>query len=171
MSSRSRDLRLSWWARVARVGQASWLLGNLYEARVDVPRLLADAHPHRPAGVLAAGSPVRYYVPVVPAALGATGVVLVDAWGRGGDRRAVVIAAGATVSAVVITGYLVRTVNLRLLRSGEPVTGGERRRLASTWHRANVVRLASLALALVALREATVRGDIDGHCSHMVNCR
>ena len=36
------------WAAVAALGQLQWFLGNVYEAVVDVPQLLVDAHPCAP---------------------------------------------------------------------------------------------------------------------------
>jgi len=64
------------WAAIARFGQAYWLFGNLYEAVVDVPQLLADAHDQRPPRVLGPGSPERYYAPVAPLTPAATAATL-----------------------------------------------------------------------------------------------
>ncbi|MEU4762061.1 DUF1772 domain-containing protein [Actinosynnema sp. NPDC023794] len=140
------------WAAIARLGQAHWFFGNVYEAVVDVPRLLVDARPNRAPGLLAAGSPVRYYVPAAPVTLAATAVALARS---GGDRRAVAAATAGTLVAAALTGYLVRTVNLRLLRDDEPLTDEDRRRLTTTWHRGNLLRLLALAVAASATRRAT----------------
>ncbi|WP_163569827.1 hypothetical protein [Fodinicola feengrottensis] len=45
---------------VAQFGLTAWFFGNLYEAVVGMPQLLADAPPR---GLLKPGSPVRYYAP------------------------------------------------------------------------------------------------------------
>ncbi|MFE9747691.1 DUF1772 domain-containing protein [Saccharothrix saharensis] len=142
------------WAAVARLGQAHWFFGNLYEAVVDMPRLLADARPNRPPGLLTAGSPLRYYAPAGPVTVVATAVALVRS---GGDRRDVATAGLGTLVAAALTGYLVKTVNLRLLRDDEPLTEAERRQLITTWHRGNLLRLVALAVAASALRRATRR--------------
>jgi Domain of unknown function (DUF1772) len=146
------------WAAIAGVGQVHWLFGNLYEAIVDVPQLLMDAHPNRPPGLLGAGSPVRYYLPAAPLTLAATTAALVDSWRAGGDRREILTAAAGTVSATAITGYLVRNVNRRLLQSPEPLRASESRRLVSRWHRGNLLRLLALAIAALALRRAAPTG-------------
>jgi hypothetical protein len=140
------------WAAVARFGQAYWFFGNLYEAIVDVPQLLADAHDERPPRVLGPGSPVRYYAPVAPLTLAATAATLIDRWRAGGNRTMIAAAAVATGSAVAMTGYLVRTVNLPLLHGDMPIGASERRRLIRTWHRTNAVRLVALVGASLAMR-------------------
>lgn len=142
------------WAVVAELGQAHWLAGNVYEAMVDMPRLLADARPNREPGLLAAGSPLRYYLPAAPVTLAATATSLVGSWRSGGDRRAIATAAVGTASAAALTGYLVRVVNVRLLRSGNPLSVTERDQLVRTWHRGNLARLLVLAVAAGALRRS-----------------
>src|SRR5882757_3546534 len=90
----SRDeQRAGHWAAVARPGQLHWLFGNVYEAVVDVPALLADAHPNREPRLFDAGSPLRYYIPAAPVTFVATGVALVENWRSGGDRRVIATAA------------------------------------------------------------------------------
>ena len=140
------------WAALARLGQAHWFFGNLYEAVVDVPKLLADARPNRAPGLLAAGSPLRYYLPAGPVTVVSTVIALMRS---GGDRRAVAASAAGTLVAAALTGYLVKTVNLRLLDDGEPLSDDERRRLLATWHRGNLLRLAALVVAAAATRRAT----------------
>ena len=137
------------WPTVAGFGQVAWFLGNLYEAVVDVPRLLADAQPQRRPGLLRPGSPLRYYAPIAPLTLGSTAAALVDGWRSEGDRRMVVLAAASTVAAVGLTGYLVRTVNVPLLTGAGAVPAD---RMVARWHRANGVRLAAVAGAWLALR-------------------
>jgi hypothetical protein len=149
------------WAAVAGLGQVQWFFGNVYEAMVDMPQLLADAQPNREPGLLGAGSPLRYYLPAAPVTLIATAVALVDSWRSGGDRRVITTAAASTAAAAALTAYLVRTVNLRLLQRGKPVSATECRNLVRTWHRGNLVRLLVLAVAAWSLRQAARTADSD----------
>ncbi|WP_344919738.1 hypothetical protein [Streptosporangium oxazolinicum] len=149
------------WATAARLGQVHWFFGNVYEAMVDMPQLLADARSDRAPELLGAGSPLRYYLPVAPVTLAATAATLVGGWRSGGDRRAVIAAAAGTVSATALTAYLVRTVNLPLLRGDEPLGEAEVRGLVRTWHRGNLARLLALAVAMWALGHGA-RGEVAG---------
>jgi Domain of unknown function (DUF1772) len=146
-------------AALAGLGQLQWFFGNVYEAAVDMPQLLVDAHPNREPRLLGAGSPVRYYVPVAPVTLAATGATLIDSWRSGGDRRMIATSAVSTAAAIALTAYLVRTVNLRLLHSGKPLTATEGRQLVRTWHRGNLVRLLALVVAAWTLRRASLTAD------------
>lgn len=150
----------SLWTVVAQAGQAYWFFGNLYEAMVDMPQLLVDARPHRTPGLLASGSPVRYYAPAAPLTFAATVIALVDSWRSGGDRRVIVAATASTASAVALSGYLIRTVSARLLRTGELLNAAERRKLVRTWHRANLARLVALGVASVALRQSAMSAGL-----------
>jgi hypothetical protein len=98
------------WPARAEVAQASWFFANLYEAVVDVPRLLLDARQQRRPGLMGPGSPLRYYAPVGPLTIATTTIALVDCWRAGGDRRMVALAAVNTATAGALTGYLVRAV-------------------------------------------------------------
>lgn len=151
------------WAAVAGLGQLHWFFGNVYEAVVDVPALLADAHPNREPRLLGAGSPLRYYLPAAPVTLAATGAALTESWRAGGDRHMIAVAAVGTASAAALTAYLVPTVNLRLLTSRTSLTATERRRLINTWHRGNLVRLLALTVAAWALRQSALpaASDVD----------
>jgi hypothetical protein len=140
---------------MARLGQLHWLFGNVYEAVVDVPRLLADAQPNREPRLLGAGSPLRYYLPAAPVTLAATATTLVRSWRSGGDRRAIAAAATSTAAAAGLTAYLVRAVNLRLLHDPAPLDPARQRALVATWQRGNLLRLAALAVAIWSLRRAT----------------
>ncbi|QRP48427.1 DUF1772 domain-containing protein [Amycolatopsis sp. FDAARGOS 1241] len=140
------------WTGLARAGQTAWLCGNLYEAVVDVPGLQAVAR--RGSGVLGHGSPVRYYLPVIPLSPGATAGALVSGWRSGGDRRMVGVTATTLASAIGCTAYLVRTVNVRLLRDEPPPTDEQRRQLVRTRHRWNAARLAALACGMAAFGRA-----------------
>jgi hypothetical protein len=141
---------------VARLGRAAWFFGNAYEAAVGVPELIASAN--RPAGVLTTGSPLRYFAPVAPAAVGGTGVVLVRSWHIGADRRAVAAATATFVAAIGLSAYLIRSINIPLLSGavGEEV----RPQLIARWHRGNAVRLCLLAATEMLMRrvEASVSG-------------
>jgi uncharacterized membrane protein (UPF0136 family) len=142
------------WSAVAGLGQVSWFLGNLYEAVVDMPQLLADAQPQRRPGLMSPGSPLRYYAPIAPLTLVATTAALIDSWCSGGDRRMIAAAAVNTVAAVGLTGYLVRTVNISLLAGAVPTDSSDRQRMLKRWHRANGIRLAAVAGAWLTLRRA-----------------
>jgi hypothetical protein len=134
---------------LAQLGQAAWLCGNVYEAAVGVPELLVAAKERRAPGVLAVGSPLRYFAPIAPFAVGATAVTLARKW-RGGNKVAIVTSATSTAAAVAMTGYLVRTVNVPMLH-GEGVSSDTLTR----WHRVNYARIGALALAAVTFRWAT----------------
>jgi hypothetical protein len=137
MSNHSgRPRKQTRWATAAELGRLQWLGGNLYEAAVNMPRLLVDAQPHRSPGLLAAGSPLRYYLPTAPVVFVASAASLAHDWRAGSDRRAVAAAAG-TASSAALTAYLVRAVNLRLLRGSMPLDPDETERLIKTWHRGN----------------------------------
>lgn len=140
----------SWWPKAARLGQAAWFFGNLYEGAVGMPQLLAAARTRRATGLAGAGSPVRYFAPVVPVAIGATAVSLVRGALGDGDRRLIATTALGVASAVAMTAYLVRSVNVDLLRSATPVSEADERRMVATWHTVNTVRLVALAVASIA---------------------
>lgn len=138
-------------AVVARLGLATWMFGNLYEAIVDVPRLVSEARPAGGRPVLAPGSPVRYYAPTLLPTFAAATARSIQVWRAGGRRRAAVGAA-ALATAAGLTAYLVPTVNLPLLGDGAHASAARRRRLLGTWHRLNGVRLAALAVAWWSMR-------------------
>jgi hypothetical protein len=135
-------------ATVARFGRAAWFFGNAYEAVVAVPQLIASAN--RQAGILATGSPVRYFAPIAPAAVGGTAAVLVQSWRSGGDRR-LIMASTATLGATLgLSAYLIASINVRLLR-GE-IGKDAQSRLISRWHLGNAVRLGLLAVTEILVR-------------------
>ena len=141
----------SGWALAARLGQAAWYYGNLYEAVVGMPQLLIEARANRAPSLVGPGSPVRYYIGVAPPALGATAVSLVASWRAGEDRRLIVATAGSIAVAVMLSAYLIRSVNVPLLTSRESLSERDERRLVWTWHGVNAVRLLALTVARVAL--------------------
>ena len=130
--------RRSGWMRAAQLGQAAWLIGNLYEGLVGMLQLLADARPARFPGLLTAGSPARYYLPVAPLALGAHGVALLQRWRTGGDRRLIAAAGTSLTSALTLSGYPIQTVNRPLLSGTGPLSEADRHRLVSTWQKRRV---------------------------------
>jgi hypothetical protein len=143
---------------IALVSHGQWFFVNLYEAIVRMPGRLADWHDssdRRPGrGPVAPGSPARYHLAAAPLVLGSCIAALVNGLRKGGDRPALVVAAASSLTAVTLTGYLVRTVNLRLFDDGLPIDAAKRRRLVNRWHGVNRVRLALLAVASVALERA-----------------
>jgi hypothetical protein len=138
----------------ARLARAAWFFGNAYEGAVGVSQLIAGAN--RQAGVLTTGSPLRYFGPVAPAAIGGTAAVLARSWQTGADRRAVVAATATFGAALGLSAYLIRSINIPLLR-GE-VDAEVRPRLIFRWHCGNAVRLCLLAATEVLMRrvEASV---------------
>lgn len=106
------------------------------------------------------GSPLRYYAPAVPLIFAATTATLIDSWRTNGDKRMIVAAGGSTAAAAALSAYLVRTVNLRLVRGDVSPSSAEGRRLIKTWHRANLARLVALVGASLALPRATRRARI-----------
>lgn len=143
--------RQPWWETAAQVGQAAWFFGNLYEGLVGMPQLLADTRPNRSPGLLAVGSPVRYFVPVAAVALVPTGITLIKSWRADEDRRLVTASAASVGSALALSVYLIRTINIPLLLGSEPFTGSERDELVARWHRVNTVRLVALSGSFASL--------------------
>src|SRR5262245_51395216 len=135
-------------ATIARCGRAAWFFGNAYEGVVAVPQLIASAK--RPAAILASGSPVRYFAPVAPAAVGGTATVLVQSWRAGGDRRGIVAAAATLGAAVGVSAYLIASINVPLLRA--KIAKDEQPRLIARWHRGNTARLGLLAVTEYLVR-------------------
>ena len=127
---------------VARTTLAHWFFGNLYEEVVGVPAKVA-ADP--PGGVLAPGSPARYFLPLAPLTVGS--VVALAATER---SRPALVAAACTVAGAALTGRLVTTVTIDLVE-GTVTDPAERARLVATWHRGNRIRLALVGAAAIAL--------------------
>jgi hypothetical protein len=84
----------------------------------------------------------------------ATTATLVESWRGGGDRRMIAATALSTATAVALTAYLVRAVNIRLLRGDVPPAGPEQQHMVTTWHAANRIRLAAVAGSWLTLRRA-----------------
>jgi hypothetical protein len=130
--------------------------GNTYEAVVGVPQLIASAD--RQAGILATGSPVRYFAPIAPAAAGGTAMVLVESWRTAGDRRAVAAATVTLGATLVLSAYLIRSMNVPLLRGTVPEEAQPQ--LISRWHRGNAVRLGLLAATELLVRRVEASGSV-----------
>ncbi|MFD2077762.1 protein of unknown function [Actinopolymorpha cephalotaxi] len=143
---------------LAQVGHAHWLFGNLYEAVVRVPDRLAGAvDGARVSSPLGPGSPLRYYVPAVPATFPAALAALWAGWDDGPEaRRWLAVAASCSVSGAAVTAVLVR-LNLRLFFTSGPLPTAEREKLLRTWYRLNAVRMAATAAAWIAARQAADR--------------
>ena len=78
------------------------------------------------------------------------------AWKWRTDRLWLAANTLSTLSAVMLTAYLVRAVNLKVFVAGPIVSQAERDRLLRTWYRLNSVRLLSVATAwLIAARLAS----------------
>jgi hypothetical protein len=138
-------------ATVARVGQAQAFFGNLYEAVVRVPHLLAHDRtlPGRPP--LHPGSPTLYYVPAGPVALAASLATLAT---TRGDRRWQTTSTAATTAAAALTVYVVTRVNKPLLLDEAAPSPACRDALLTRWYRLNAVRMALLGLAWLASEKA-----------------
>jgi anthrone oxygenase-like protein len=140
----------------AQLGLAHWFFGNLYEEVVRMPARVADSPPR--GGPLGPGSPVRYYLPAAPVTLATTLACVAAGWQRRADRPALAAAGILTTAGAALTGHLVGTVNLRLLRDGStPSDPAERQRLVEHWHRVNRLRLVVVAAAAAALHAGTRR--------------
>lgn len=120
-----------------------------------MPQVLADARPVRPEGLLAAGSPVRYFAPVGVIALVPSAITLVQSWRAGADRRVITATATCGGLALVLSAHLIRTVNVPLLAGREPLGEPERRRLVATWQQGNAVRLVALGAATALFSRLT----------------
>jgi len=137
---------------MARFARAGWFFGNAHEAAVGVPQLIASAD--RQDGILAVGSPVRYFAPIGPAAVGGTAAVLARSWRNGGDRRRIAAASATLSAALGVSAYLIASINVPLLRG--KVAKEQRSQLISRWHRGNSVRLGLLAASEILVRRVEV---------------
>lgn len=147
----------------AVLGHVHWFFGNLYEAVVTVPWFAASPERLLPISeegeIFAPGSPVPYYVPMVPLAVLATLAALGVGWRfervlRGRLLGAAVLSAGA----VLLSVYIVTQLNLSLFF--DPSTSADRLdALIRRWMLLNYGRLglvgATLVLLLLALVSAT----------------
>lgn len=131
---------------LAQVGYAEWLFGNLYEAIVRVPDLLAGG---RMTSILGPGSPVLYYLPGALISLGATLAAIITGWKYSRERVLFVAVAITLLAGGVATAYLVRNVNLNLFIRGGSIAELQRSRMLSIWYRVNLFRLGTTAAAWI----------------------
>ena len=135
---------------LAQVGYAEWFFGNLYEAIVRVPDLLAGGHV---TSILGLGSPVLYYLPGAMISFGATLAAVITSWKSDRERGMLVAMVLALLAGGIATAYLVRTVNLNLFLHGNSISQAERSRLLNIWYQLNMLKLGTTATAwLLAAR-------------------
>lgn len=146
---------------LGQLGQAYVFFGNLYEAITKIPDRLAttpdlvsQGEPVSPRSLLRAGSPVRYHLPAVPVTFAAPVAALAVGRDSQGGRGWIAISGGCSISAGVITGYVVRTINLKLFFGASPLPPAEREELLRRWYRLNAVRLVVLGAAWLTARRA-----------------
>jgi hypothetical protein len=143
---------------IAQLGYAHWFFGNLHEAVAKVPDRLVkdyelDGNDRRLASVLSSGSPVRYYLPALPVVIGGTLSAVLAGWRQRNERAWLAALAVSSLAGVVITAWLVRTVNLKLFIAGHPLTRADQDRLLRIWYRVNGLRLLAAGAAwLIAAR-------------------
>jgi hypothetical protein len=144
---------------LAQLGHAQWFFGNLYEAVVKVPDLLASRGrgTDPPLSPVGPGSPVRYYAAAVPATFPAVIAAAVAGWDNRSSRPWLVTAAACSVCGAAVTAYLVPAVNLKLFFSNQELTATEREDLLRTWYRASALRLAATGVAWLAAGRARSR--------------
>lgn len=122
---------------LAQLGYAHGFFGNLYEAVVRIPHRLAGAYDpegadQRMQSLFSRGSSVRYYLPGLPITVASTLGALLAGWGTRRDRLLLGAAAAFTMSAGTVTGYIVRTLNVKLFVASHPLTPAEHDRLLRT---------------------------------------
>lgn len=128
---------------LSQIGYAWWFFGNLYEALVKVPELLANSA--RLQSVLSVGSPVLYYIPGFVLVVGTTAAAVVIGWRARIERRALAWMAAFISIGILATAYLVPTVNLKLFVAGPSIDPLHKAQLLQLWYRVNYVRLAATA--------------------------
>lgn len=149
---------------LAQLGQAQWFFGNLYEALVHIPDRMAvevdsnvRGERHSLSSVLRSGSPVRYWLPAAPLALATAIGALIAGWDTPRQRAWLGASAASTVSGVLLTTYVVRAINAKLLFAAEPLPPTDREQLLRRWHRLNRLRLALAGIAWLAAQGALAR--------------
>lgn len=142
---------------VAQLGYAHWFFGNLYEAVAKIPERLAGApdlavqgEPVSLSSVLRPGSPVRYHLAGAPITVVATVSAVTAGWNRPSDRLWLAMSAACTLSGGLLTGYVVREINLKLFFTARPLAVAEQEELLRRWHRLNRIRLVAAGVAWLA---------------------
>jgi hypothetical protein len=144
---------------LAQLAHVHWFFGNLYEAVVKVPDLLASRRRvnEQPTPPLKPGSPVLYYAAAAPATLPPLLVASVTGWDDRGSRRWLLISAVCSSIGVATTAHLVRAINIKMFFSARALTEKEEEDLLRSWYRFNAVRLAAIGGAWLAARKARSR--------------
>lgn len=131
---------------------------------VKIPeRLASEPRDAAPAGTgpgslsaLASGSPLRYYAPIAPITLPATAAAGRTGWEIEGARPWLAMTAGCSIAGLAISGYLIRTVNLKVMFASTPPPPAERASLIGTWYQLKLARIAAAGGALFAARRANL---------------
>jgi hypothetical protein len=147
---------------IAQLGHAHWFFGNLYEAVVKVPDRLAEdpnleirSDRITPRSLLRRGSPVLYFLPGAPVAIGAPLATLAAGWtSQAHDRKWLAVSAGCSLAGGLLTGYIVRQLNTRLFFTVDQPDRAERDVLLRQWHLLNYARLAASGTAWLAAQRA-----------------
>lgn len=147
---------------LTQVAHAQWLFGNLYEAVVKVPDLLAQRGEsargcERALSPFATGSPVRYYAAAVPATSPAVLAAAACVRDEPSSRSLLAAAAVCSISGSAVSAYVVRAINMKLFFSDQALSADERARLLRTWYRLNAVRLVAAGGALWAAHRSRSR--------------
>jgi hypothetical protein len=136
------------WLTAARLTNAQWLAVSVFEDVIDLPGRISQGPAHGPLGH---GSPARYHLPMAPLVLGSVIGAVVSAPTRRA-RRPILAGAACTGASLVLTGVLIRTVNIPLLEGG--VDRQRSAELVARWHALNKVRVALLSLGALAFETA-----------------
>jgi hypothetical protein len=65
---------------------------------------------------------------------------VLEGWRSGADRRLITATVTGVGSALAMSAYLIRTVNIPLLAGNEPLSEADRHTLVARWHRVNAGR-------------------------------
>jgi hypothetical protein len=136
-------------ASFAVLGHAHWFFGNLYEAVVLAPgwKSLAGEPLRLGGGILAPGSPVRYYIPATPLTVLVTIMAGIAGWNTPHlSRLSLTLGVALSLISAAVTGYIVARVNLRLFFAPD-TSPAQQAVLARRWGRLNYVRLATVGTA------------------------
>jgi hypothetical protein len=108
-------------------------------------------------GRAAAGSPVRYYLPVGPVTVAATLSALTTGWRNPVNRPWSIASTAGTLTGALATAYIVREINVKLFFATETPTATEQEKLLKRWYRLNAVRMAATGVAWLSARQISRR--------------
>jgi hypothetical protein len=148
-------------AALAMLGLAQWFFGNLYEAVVTAPNWRVGFEYEALTGRSQnAGRAVRYYVPTTWIAAVLLWVATAMGWrSQPGARRWLAAASTASLTAVLLSVYIVIQLNMTLFL-GPPVHDVDSvRPLMEEWQALNWGRVALVAIALATTAESLRRVD------------